>query len=308
MELHQIRYFLALSNTLNFTKAAEACNVSQPALSRAISNLEAELGGDLFRREHKLTHLTDFGRAVLPALRECYEANLSAKELARRFHAGGHAPLTIALSHSIDIELLAPMLSELGDAFPNIEIKMFRGSPEEIADRLKNGTSEIAVSEPLTEDWDRIDSKRLFEQEFGLLISRSHNLANKHEIEIVDLTAARLLDQPKSVLIEALLERCRMLGVEHPIQHEVSQIDDIPGLVKANLGIGIWPAGRRFDGDLLISHIRECPMTRWIQVYTVFGRPHSAAAKTMISLLRASDWSAQATRWNADVEVASWLS
>lgn len=66
MEFHQIRYFLALSKSLNFTRAAEECNVSQPALSRAISQLEAELGGELFRRERNLTHITDFGQAVLP--------------------------------------------------------------------------------------------------------------------------------------------------------------------------------------------------------------------------------------------------
>ncbi|SPH17514.1 HTH-type transcriptional regulator GltC [Defluviimonas aquaemixtae] len=291
MELHQIRYFLALSKRLNFTKAAEDCNVSQPALSRAIAQLEAELGGHLFRRERKLTHLTEFGRAILTPLRECYEANLNAKELARRFHAGGHAPLSIALSRSIDLALLTPMLAELGEAFPNIEIKMFRGTAEEITDRLKKGESEIAVSEPLSEFWDRIESKQLFEQEFGLLITRNHRLAKKNEIEIIDLSDAHLLGLPNSVLTETLQQRFREMGITSAIWHEVSLLDDIPGLVRANLGLGIWPSDRKYDGDLLVSHIRECPMSRCVQVYTVFGRQHSAAAKTFINLLRANDWS-----------------
>lgn len=291
MEFHQIRYFLALSKTLNFTKAAETCNVSQPALSRAISQLEAELGGELFRRERKLTHLTEFGRTILPTLRDCYEANQSAREIARRFHTGGHAPLAIALSHSVDIALLAPMLSELGQAFPNIEIKIIRGNAAEIAERLKNGDCEIAVSEPLSELWDRIESKRLFEQEFGLLISRNDRLATKNEIDILDLSDARLLGQPDSALTETLQLRLREIGIANAKLLEVSLIDDIPDLVRANLGLGIWPSNRKFDGDLLISHIRECPMTRWVQVYTVFGRQYSAAAKTLTSLLRAYDWS-----------------
>ncbi|MFN0114790.1 MAG: LysR family transcriptional regulator [Paracoccaceae bacterium] len=291
MELHQIRYFLALSKTLNFTKAAENCHVSQPALSRAISQLEVELGGELFRRERKLTHLTEFGQAILPALRECHEANLSAKELARRFHSGGHTPLAIALSHSVDISLLTPMLAELGVAFPNIEIKMVRGTAADIAERLKSGACEVAVSEPLSEQWDRIDAKRLFEQEFGLLISRGDRLALKNGIDIVDLSDVRLLGQPDSALTDLLQERLRELGIAKAKWLEVSLIDDIPDLVRANLGVGIWPSERKFDGDLLISHIRECPLTRWVQVYTVFGRQHSAAAKTLTSLLRAYDWS-----------------
>jgi DNA-binding transcriptional LysR family regulator len=71
--MHHIRYFLALSETLNLTKAAERCNVSQPALSRAIKVLETELGGELLRRERTVSHLTELGRRMLPMLRQCYE-------------------------------------------------------------------------------------------------------------------------------------------------------------------------------------------------------------------------------------------
>ena len=61
MEMHQVRYFLAIAEELNFTRASERCNVTQPALSRAIKILEEELGGLLFRRERDLTRLTDLG-------------------------------------------------------------------------------------------------------------------------------------------------------------------------------------------------------------------------------------------------------
>jgi DNA-binding transcriptional LysR family regulator len=66
VELFQIRYFLALSETLNFTQAADKCHVSQPSLTRAIKSLEIELGGELLRRERALSHLTDLGESVLP--------------------------------------------------------------------------------------------------------------------------------------------------------------------------------------------------------------------------------------------------
>lgn len=65
MEMHQVRYFLAVARTLNFTRAADECNVSQPSLTRAIDQLEAELGGDLFRRERP-TQFTELGRACIP--------------------------------------------------------------------------------------------------------------------------------------------------------------------------------------------------------------------------------------------------
>src|SRR6185312_15395800 len=70
MEFNQVRYFLTLANTLNFTRAAESCNVTQPALTRAIQKLEDELGGLLFYREHNLTQLTELGQLMRPVLGE----------------------------------------------------------------------------------------------------------------------------------------------------------------------------------------------------------------------------------------------
>jgi Bacterial regulatory helix-turn-helix protein, lysR family len=69
MEMHQVRYFLAVAQELNFSRAAEKCNVSQPSLSRAIQQLEGELGGPLFRRERHLTHVTELGEMVRPLWR-----------------------------------------------------------------------------------------------------------------------------------------------------------------------------------------------------------------------------------------------
>src|SRR5215475_16047347 len=74
MEMHQVRYFLAVAQELNFSRAAEKCNVTQPSLSRAIQQLEGELGGPLFHRERHLTHLTELGQMVRPHLETVYNA------------------------------------------------------------------------------------------------------------------------------------------------------------------------------------------------------------------------------------------
>ena len=79
MEMHQVRYFLAVCEALNFTRAAEACHVAQPSLTTAIKKLEAELGGELFRRERSRTHLTDLGKLMRPHLETIYAASEAAK-------------------------------------------------------------------------------------------------------------------------------------------------------------------------------------------------------------------------------------
>ena len=119
--MHHIRYFLAVSETLNLTKAAERCNVAQPALSRAIQALESELGGELLRRERALSHLTELGQRMLPMLRQCYETADAAKMVAASIRKGEAAPLSIAVSHTVALNLsTAPgTLGQFNAFYPN---------------------------------------------------------------------------------------------------------------------------------------------------------------------------------------------
>jgi DNA-binding transcriptional LysR family regulator len=291
MELHQIRYFLSLSQTLNFTRAADECNVSQPALSRAISQLEAELGGDLFRRERNLTHITELGQAMLQPLRQCYNASTSAKTLAREFLKEGHAPLNLALSRSIEIDVLSPMLSQIAEAFPKIEIRITRDPPQAILDKLKKGDVEVAVAGPLPDEWDRLENARLFEQRFGLLLDSSHRLANQAKVTLADLQDERLVSWPHFSLTDQLIERINQLGHRNVMRHEVQVIDDVPKMVQFNFGVGMWPLDRKTRGNLVLNQVENYDITRWVHVFSVFGRQHSPAAKTLATLLRVSDWS-----------------
>ena len=79
MDIHHIRYFLAVCETRNFTRAAEKCNVTQPALSRAIQQLEDEVGGRLFRRERNLTHVTDLGNLLRPRFQQVQDELLGVR-------------------------------------------------------------------------------------------------------------------------------------------------------------------------------------------------------------------------------------
>src|SRR3990172_10717816 len=155
MEMHQVRYFLAVARVLNFTRAAEECHVAQPSLTRAIKQLEQELGGELFRRERNLTHLSDLGHRMLPLMQQCYESALSAKTLATSIKTGDVAPLSIALSLAVNIGLLVPFLSELVRVFPGLELQFTRGSGPEVAELLKKGDVDVAIAGSLGETWNR---------------------------------------------------------------------------------------------------------------------------------------------------------
>src|ERR1700760_4801363 len=155
MEMHQVRYFLAVARTLNFTRAADECNVTQPSLTRAIKQLEAELGGDLFRRERP-TQLTELGQRMHPLLKQCYEAAAGARSLASSYKSGEIGALRIALTHSIDLALLIPHLDQIKRQFTRLESRFLRGSSREIAEFLKKGEAELGIAAEIDEAWERL--------------------------------------------------------------------------------------------------------------------------------------------------------
>src|SRR5438128_1638582 len=178
MEMHQVRYFLAVARVLNFTRAADECNVSQPSLTRAIKQLEAELGGDLFRRERPAAQLTELGQRMHPLLKQCFEAAAGARSLASSFKSGEIGALRIALTHAIDLTLLIPHLDQIKRQFNRLEFRFLRGSSQEVGEFLKRGEAELGIAAELGQDWDRLDTWPLFTENFQLVVNKRHPLAS----------------------------------------------------------------------------------------------------------------------------------
>jgi DNA-binding transcriptional LysR family regulator len=290
LEMHHIRYFLALSETLNLTKAAERCNVSQPALSRAIKALESELGGELLRRERTLSHLTELGQRMLPMLRRCYETALAAKMVAASIRKGETAPLSVAVTHTVALGPFAPMLRELSRAFPGLQLKLCRGSGREVAEYLRSGSVELAIAGPLGEDWSRLDTLPLFEEPFGLVVSGAHRLAGRDIAEFSDLASETLLINSAFEMIEELAACREANGILDTATHLVATQEDLLELLKADLGVAIIPVGAVETNGICRMALKQLNLVRKVSVYTVAGRHRAIACATLFNLLRAADW------------------
>lgn len=290
MEMHQIRYFLAVARTLNFTQAADECNVAQPSLSRAVRKLEEELGGELFRRERSLTHLTELGRIMLPLLTQAYETATSAKSLASSYRKGGYAALRIALSSTIDLRLLVGPLSSLMDAMPGLEMKFYRGAAADVAEHLKSGDFEIAIAGPLSAHWDRFRSYSLFNARFGLFAHRSHPLARHHTVTLAQLAGERIVTRPYCDVAEEMQRRLVESGVM-PAASDVAASDhDVLALLDANVGVSILPTITPCGDNVHLVPITDLELECPIMLHTVIGRQHTPAASGLIQLLRTANW------------------
>ena len=242
MEMHQVRYFLAVARTLNFTRAAEECHVAQPSLTRAIKLLEGELGGDLFRRERPRAMLTPLGERMFPLLKQCYDSAQSARALAAMINDGEVGALKLAVSGSIELGLILSHVNELRKSFNEIELKILRGTGPQIVEYLKSGDAELAVGTSIGETWDRLDSWKLFDESFDMVFSRTHRLGRPGD------DRASTISSPNVSCLRNHCEKCgdlaamlRAKGLNADHRHEVSSDQDLLALLEANIGIGFLP-------------------------------------------------------------------
>jgi LysR family transcriptional regulator, hydrogen peroxide-inducible genes activator len=142
MEMHQVRYFLAVAEELNFSRAAERCHVAQPSLSRAIRSLEAEFGGDLFHREGRKTHLSELGRMVLPHLQMVYSATDSAMRVSRDIGAMNTVPLKLGIMSTISPDEIVDLIAALKTKYAGLELKLRDASAAALQDGLLRGELE----------------------------------------------------------------------------------------------------------------------------------------------------------------------
>jgi len=142
MEIHQIRYFLAVCEQLNFTQAARQCHVTQPSLTRAIQRLEKEFGGYLFQRERPKVELTDLGKLVRPYLQEAWEEAQAAKKGAKEYGVKAPMRLNLAIMCTIAPALLIHLFSRFRAAHPDIQLDLIDGTAQSIEEQLIGAKAE----------------------------------------------------------------------------------------------------------------------------------------------------------------------
>ena len=286
MEMSQIRYFLSVARALNFTRAAEECGVAQPSLSRAIKQLEFELGGELFRRERPQAILTELGHRMLPTLTRCFESAAAAQALAAERGKGGIGALRVALSPTIGIELLLVGLQEVTRLFDGLELVVRRESVAATLDLLKTGEVEVAITgENNFESQPWLERFPLFDEGFLLISASEHRLPDGARFSLGDLREARIVLPRHAEHIDALAA-----SAQNKRRHDVWSDSDMAALVAAGLGVAIAPRSFLRPEALAAAPVEGLDLKRTVSAFGAAGRPRSAPATMLINLLRAADW------------------
>src|SRR5688572_14571416 len=185
MELHQLRYFVAVAETGNFTRASERSHVSQPSLSQQVSKLESEIGHKLFHRLGRKAVVTEAGAAFLErARRILFEVENAAKELGDHPNLGRR--ITVGAVQTVMPYLMTPFIGQLRESHPNLLVDAQEDFRFNLVRGVVEGDLDLAIV-PLPVKDHRLSIESLLIEPLLLVVGRKHPIATRSEISIQDL-------------------------------------------------------------------------------------------------------------------------
>lgn len=291
MEMHQVRYFLAVAEELNFTRAAEKCNVAQPSLTRAIKLLEHEFGGVLFHRERANTHLSELGRMVRPYLEQVHAQASAARDLARDFVRLQRTRLKLGIMCTIAPNQLVDLLGRLNTRYPGLELELLDASGPALQERLIEGEFEVAIYcvMGLPPD-DRLHVLPLFREQMMIVVHPEHHLAMKNMIEVRDLDGERYLERINCEFGNYAGRFFEERGVRDETVYRSERDDWILAMVAAGLGYAFMPERCVTHPGVVARPLIEPEFWRDVNLVTVRGRPYSPGVGALVREAMRVEW------------------
>ncbi|HZY19259.1 MAG TPA: CysB family HTH-type transcriptional regulator [Ramlibacter sp.] len=242
MNLHQFRFVQeAARRNLNLTEAAKALHTSQPGVSKAIIELEEELGVEIFARHGKrLKRITEPGQHVLRSIELIMREVGNLKRIGEQFSAQDSGTLSIATTHTQARYVLPVPVARLREAYPKVNVSLHQGSPDQVARMLLDEVAEIGIATESLSDYQDLVTLPCYEWQHVLVMPLGHPLAAKERITLEDLAAEAIITYHPSFTGRTRIDNAFAQRKLQPrIALEAIDSDVIKTYVRLGLGIGI---------------------------------------------------------------------
>jgi DNA-binding transcriptional LysR family regulator len=244
MELRHLRYFVAVAEELNLTRAAGRLHVAQPALSRQIHDLEEELSTPLFERNRSGVQLTRAGRAFYPRARAILTQAADAANEARSAAGVISGRLAIGYPSGLHLNYLAPLIAAFRQAHPKVEFDFLHGLPEEQFKALRDSRIDVGfVTLPVHVEG--MEQRVIWRVPFKVVLPEKHPLAKRREFTLADLRHEDFVfctRESRPEFYDEFFRQCANAGF-HP--QVVTEVGGYPtsmlGLVSVGVGVSVLP-------------------------------------------------------------------
>jgi LysR family hydrogen peroxide-inducible transcriptional activator len=286
MELHQLRYFLAVARTKNFSRAAEQCHVAQPSLSQQIMKLEDELGERLFERTKREVSLTPAGDLLrVHAERVLQEVEL-ARDGVREFRGLVRGRVVLGVLPTVAPYFLPQRLRAFSSRFPAVEVVVHEDTTDQLAAAVLAKEVDLAlVSLPV----ERVGlaAEEFFDEKLLVALPARHALAKRPRLTFDDLEReAFILMKEGHCLSGQALQFCRINGFAPQISFRSAQIETVLAFVAKGWGVSVVPEMACIRPMRGVRFRTLAGMTRSIGIIYRKARPLSHASRALVDFLR----------------------
>ena len=244
MELRDLRYFVAVGQHRNFSRAAEQLHVSQPALSEQIRKLEDELGVVLFERTSRGALLTDAGQALFPQAQTVLAQADAAVDIARTVAHGVVGTLTLGFIDSAALEILPTLVRRFSERYPHVKLRLRELGTRQQLEAVETGEIDVGIVRGPV--WNpRLAGRRIATESLLIALPTQHSLAHQPVVALADLRDEGFITYPAeraAGLYEEMLRLCHAAGFDPRIVQEANEISTICAMVGAGLGVAIVPS------------------------------------------------------------------
>ncbi len=242
MELRHLRYFIAVAEELNFTRAAEKLHMAQPPLSQQIQQLEAELGFQLFRRTKRTVTLTEAGQVFFQESQKILLQLDRAIQLGQQTNRGELGQLTIGFVSSASHNVVPAILQTFRTLHPAVKLELREMTTNQQLQQLREGQIDIGFIRPPVDDG--INSEIVFREPLIVALPQTHHFADRAQVELRQLSTEPFILFPRSLapgLYDRIISFCQQAGFSPIAAQEAIQMQTIVSLVAASMGVAIVP-------------------------------------------------------------------
>ena len=259
MELRHLRYFLAVAEELNVTRAARRLNISQPPLTQQIKALEGELGVVLLDRTGYRIRLTDAGRLFALEAGRILEEVRRAAQMARAAASGTSGRVRVGFTESASFNpLVTTALRAFRAAYPGVEVSLEEHPSTELAAALRDGRIDVGFVRPPLREGRGLVFALLEREPLVVVLPIAHRLARRRRIALRELSRETFILYPRAVrpgLADEVVSACEAAGFTPRVGQYAPQLSSTVNLVAASLGISIVPASMRALQPQLVAYL-----------------------------------------------------
>ncbi|WP_246201960.1 LysR family transcriptional regulator [Sneathiella aquimaris] len=290
MELSQIKYFLNLADTLNFTEAAKLSNIAQPSLTKSIIKLEERLGGRLVFRDGKNTRLTALGREVLVEFTKIAQIEESILELAGDHTSGNRLILNLGVSTTVSSRTIAQFINFALRNIPSLEISLHPIQRLEAIDALLSGSLDGCFIGDVPMENRKISVIHLFEEVFHVASSRCHKFSAYEDVPLSELRGETYVDRLHCEFRSRILEYFMKQDILMEPRFASEREDWVQKIVASGDGVCILPKHSVTAEGILTRPVNGLDLTRSVVFASVSGSGNSLALQKFRALVGQFCW------------------